>query len=251
MVDLKKAKELNISVTNVPAYSPHAVAEFAVGLLLTLNRKIHRAYNRTREQNFNLEGLMGFDLYGKTVSVIGCGKIGGIFCRIMHGFGSRVLGYDPYPNHELEAFTTFVSLEEALAQGDVVALFVPLFPETHHIINEANLALMKDGAYLVNVSRGGLVDSRALIRALKTGKLGGVALDVYEEEQSYFYQDHSERGIQDDKLSRLLSWPNVLISSHMAFFTTEAVRAITETTLTSFQQHLDGIELTNRVQFRE
>jgi D-lactate dehydrogenase len=231
-VDVTAARDLGISVTRVPAYSPHAVAEHTVALLLTLNRKIHRAFNRVREQNFSLNGLVGFDLHGKTVGIIGTGKIGRIAAQIFRGFGCRVLASDvtPDPAWATGVGVEYTALDELLAQSDVVSLHVPLFPETFHLLNAETIARMKPGAYLVNTSRGKLVDTRALIGALKTGRLGGVALDVYEEEEGIFFEDHSGEVLQDDELSRLLTFHNVLITSHQAFFTEEALSEIARVT---------------------
>jgi D-lactate dehydrogenase len=232
-VDLEAAKENGITVTRVPAYSPYAVAEHTVALLMTLNRKIHRAYNRVREQNFSLNGLVGFDLHGKTVGIIGTGKIGRITAAIFRGFGCRVLAQDPYESAEwaAEVGVTYTSLDELLAASDIVSLHSPLFPETHHLLDEARLSRMKQGSYLINTSRGKLVDTAALIGALKSGHLGGVALDVYEEEEGIFFEDHSGHVLGDDVLARLLTFPNVLVTSHQAFLTTEALGEIARVTV--------------------
>jgi len=243
-VDLEAAKELGIQVVRVPAYSPHAVAEHAIALLLALNRKIHRAYNRVRELNFSLGGLVGFDLHGKTVGIVGTGKIGRIAAQIFRGFSCEVLAYDPYPQQEwaVEHGVRYTGLEELLAASDVVSLHLPLTPETFHMIDAGSLARMKAGAYLINTSRGKLVDSTAVIGALKSGHLGGVALDVYEEEEGVFFEDHSATALQDDVLSRLLTFPNVLITAHQAFLTDEALTAIAEVTLDSICRFKDGVE---------
>ena len=232
-VDLVVAKELGFTVVRVPAYSPHAVAEHAVGLLLTLNRKIHRAYNRVREHNFSLGGLVGFDIAGKTVGIVGTGKIGRVTAEIFRGFSANVLAYDPFPQNEWAKshnviYTTFNDL---LAQSDIISLHVPLTPETRHIIRAESLARMKKGVYLVNTSRGKLIQTADLIDALKKGHVGGVALDVYEEEEGLFFEDHSEDLILDDILSRLLTFPNVLITSHQAFLTEEALCEISRVTV--------------------
>ncbi|MBE0541846.1 MAG: 2-hydroxyacid dehydrogenase [Verrucomicrobia bacterium] len=231
-VDLKAARELGIAVTRVPAYSPHAVAEHAVALLLTLNRKIHRAHNRVRELNFSLGGLVGFDLHGKTAGLIGTGKIGRIAAQILRGFGMEVLAHDPFPAPEWATAhgVRYVELDALLAASDVISLHVPLSPETRELINERTLAQMKPGAYLINTSRGKLIDTTALIAALKSGQLGGVALDVYEEEDGIFFEDHSGGVLQDDELSRLLTFPNVLITAHQAFLTHEALNEIARVT---------------------
>jgi D-lactate dehydrogenase len=241
-VDRAAASELGISVVRVPAYSPHAVAEHAVALLLTLNRKIHRAFNRVREQNFSLSGLVGFDLHGRTIGIIGTGKIGRVAAQIFRGFGCRIIAHDPLPMHEwaVEHGVTYTSLEELLAEGDVVSLHLPLTPETHHLLNGATIALMKPGAYLVNTSRGKLVETTAVIQALKSGQLGGVALDVYEKEEGIFFEDHSGSVLQDDDLARLMSFPNVLITAHQAFLTHEALTEIARVTLDSLERFCEG-----------
>lgn len=231
-VDLAAAKALGLAVVRVPAYSPHAVAEHAVALLLALNRKLHRAYNRVREHNFSLSGLVGFDVCGKTVGVVGTGKIGRIAAQIFKGFGAEVLGYDPYPATEWAAavgvrHTDFATL---LAESHIVTLHLPLTPESRYLLNAETFARMRPGAILVNTSRGKLVDTTALIEALKSGRLGGVALDVYEEEEGVFFEDHSGEIMQDDELSRLLTFPNVLITSHQAFLTAEALAEIARVT---------------------
>jgi D-lactate dehydrogenase len=233
-VDLGSARQLQLKVTRVPVYSPHAVAEHAVALLLTLNRKTHRAFNRVRELNFSLTGLVGFDLYGKTAGLIGTGKIGRVTGQILRGFGMGVLAYDPFPDHEW-AKQTGVEYVEApsavLRNSDVVSLHTPLTPKTRHIIRAETLKLMKPGSILINVSRGALVDTKALIEALKSRHLAGVALDVYEEEEGIFFEDLSSEVLQDDELARLLTFPNVLITSHQAFLTCEALTEIARTTV--------------------
>lgn len=243
-VDLAVARELGLRVVRVPAYSPHAVAEHAVALLMTLNRKIHRAYNRVRELNFSLGGLVGFDLHGKTVGIIGTGKIGRVAAQIFRGFGCEVCAYDPYPSEEWASdfSVRYVPLDELLTASEVVSLHLPLTPETFHLIGPESIARMKPGAYLVNTSRGKLVDSAAVIAALKSGHLGGVALDVYEEEEGVFFEDHSGAALQDDVLSRLLTFPNVLITSHQAFLTGEALTAIAGITLDSIARFGRGEE---------
>jgi D-lactate dehydrogenase len=233
-VDLDAAERLGIVVARVPAYSPCAVAEHAVGLMLALNRKFHRAYQRTREQNFALDGLMGFDMHGKTAGVVGTGRIGEAACRILAGFGCRVLCFDPVENAACVALgARYVSFEELLVQSDIVTLHCPLTPATHHLFNEAAFARMKHGAMLVNTSRGAVVDTRALIAALKAGRLFGVGLDVYEEEGDLFFRDLSGVALQDDVFVRLLTFPNVLITAHQGFLTREAISAIADTTLDS------------------
>ncbi|HEX6927354.1 MAG TPA: 2-hydroxyacid dehydrogenase [Longimicrobiaceae bacterium] len=253
-VDLAAATQHGITVTRVPAYSPHAVAEHAVALMLTLNRKLHRAHVRVREGNFSLEGLLGFDVHGKTVGVVGTGAIGTVFCRIMAGFGCRLLGHDPFPNDEvLRLGGEYVPLEDLLAASDIVALHLPLTPDTYHLIDAAALARMKPGAMLINTSRGALVDARALIDALKSGKLGALGLDVYEEEADLFFEDLSNSVIQDDVFARLLTFPNVLITGHQGFFTREALANIAETTLanaTAFERGEGEIHMVKLEQVR-
>lgn len=243
-VDLAAAKELGLRAVRVPAYSPYAVAEHAVALLMALNRKIHRAFNRVRELNFSLGGLVGFDLHGKTVGILGTGKIGRIAGQIFRGFGCEVLAYDPYPQVEWaqQNGVRYTGLDELLGSSDVISLHMPLTPETDHLIGTDSIAKMKQGVYLVNTSRGKLVDSAAVIQALKSGRLGGVALDVYEEEEGVFFEDHSAGVLQDDVLSRLLTFPNVLITSHQAFLTKEALTAIAEVTLDSIHRFANGSE---------
>ena len=230
-VDLEVATQLGITVVRVPAYSPHAVAEHALALILGLNRKLYRAYNRVREGNFALDGLLGFDVHGKTVGVIGTGKIGTIFAQIMRGLGCEILAYDPYPNDEVKAFARYVDLPKLYAGSDVISLHCPLTPETDHLIDEAAIDQMKDGVMLINTSRGRLVDTRAVIDGLKAQRIGHLGLDVYEEEQDLFFEDLSDKVIGDDVFSRLLTFPNVLITGHQGFFTEEAVTNIAETTM--------------------
>jgi len=242
-VDLAAAKELKLNVTRVPAYSPYAVAEHAVGLLLTLNRKIHRAFNRVRELNFSLNGLVGFDLYGKTVGIVGTGKIGRITAQILRGFGMKVLAYDPFPDDDWarQFGVEYVDVPSKLAsESDVISLHTPLTPQTKYIIRAETLALMKPGSILINVSRGALVDTRALIAALKSGRLGGVALDVYEEEEGIFFEDLSGQVLHDDELARLLTFPNVLITAHQAFLTSEALAEIARTTVANLTALAEG-----------
>jgi D-lactate dehydrogenase len=231
-VDLVTAAELDLTVVRVPAYSPYAVAEHTVALMLALNRKLVRAYNRVREGNFSLEGLLGFDVHGKTAGIIGTGKIGTVVARILAGFGCRLLAHDPYPNDECRSLgVTYVELPQLLAESDIVTLHTPLTPETYHLIDREALRLVKPGVMLLNTSRGALLDTRAVIDALKSGRIGALGLDVYEEEEGLFFQDLSDRVIQDDVFARLLTFPNVLITGHQAFFTREALTAIAETTL--------------------
>lgn len=231
-VDVPGAKELGFRIVRVPAYSPHAVAEHTVALLLTLNRRIHRAYMRVREQNFSLNGLVGFDLCGKTVGVFGTGRIGRITARILQGFEMRVLAYDLFPAQDWAARcgVEYADFDAVLAKSDIITLHLPLTADTHHLLNDRTLARLKPGAFVINTSRGKLIDTAALIRQLKNGHLGGVALDVYEEEEGIFFEDHSGLVLQDDELSRLLSFPNVLITSHQAFLTHEALTEIARVT---------------------
>jgi D-lactate dehydrogenase len=231
-VDLDAAERLGLTVLRVPAYSPHAVGEHTVGLMLTLNRKFHRAYARVREQNFSLNGLMGFDMRGKTVAVVGTGQIGAVVCEILRGFGCDVLGVDLVPNDALVAAgVRYVPLDEALRVADIVTLHCPLTPATRHLVNADTLATMKPGVMLINTGRGALVDAVALIEALKRGHVGFVGLDVYEEEADLFFRDLSDVVITDDVFMRLLTFPNVVITAHQAFFTHEAVAAIAQTTI--------------------
>ena len=232
-VDLKAAKARNIPVVRVPAYSPHAVAEHAVALLLTLSRRTHRAYNRVRELNFSLNGLVGANIHGKTVGVVGTGKIGRIAAQIFRGFGATVLAYDPLasPDWAKKHGIVYVDVPELLATSDIVSLHLPLLPETKHLINTKTLAQMKRGVILLNTSRGKLIETKALIQALKSGQVGGVAMDVYEEEEGIFFEDLSGQVLQDDQLSRLLTFPNVLITSHQGFLTQEALGEIARVTV--------------------
>jgi D-lactate dehydrogenase len=231
-VDLVAAHELGLTVVRVPAYSPYATAEHAIGLMLMLNRKLHRAYNRVREGNFALDGLLGFDMHGKTAGVIGTGKIGSIACRILSGFGCRVLAHDVVENPQVRAVGgTYVSLNELLANCDIITLHAPLTPTTRHLIDDSAIARMKPGVMLINTSRGALVDTRAVIEGLKSGRIGALGLDVYEEEADLFFEDLSNTVIHDDVFARLQTFPNVVITGHQAFFTAEALRAIAETTL--------------------
>lgn len=250
-VDLAAAKSLGLAVTRVPAYSPHAVAEHAVGLLLTLNRKIHRAYNRVREHNFSLNGLVGFDVFAKTIGIIGTGKIGRLAAQIFRGFEATVLAYDPFsaPDWARQHRVQYVDLPTLLQNSDVVSLHVPLLPETLHLLRAETMTQMKPGAILINTSRGKLIDTAALIASLKSGHLGGVALDVYEEEEGIFFEDLSDLVLQDDELSRLLTFPNVLITSHQAYLTREALTEIARVTVENIlradrgQPFLEGTSL--------
>jgi D-lactate dehydrogenase len=247
-VDLTAAKANNISVVRVPAYSPHAVAEHAVALILTLNRKTHKAYNRVKEGNFSLERLTGFDLYGKTVGVIGTGKIGQVFCNIMNGFGCKVLAFDLVANKEMEAKgVKYLSLIDVLEQADIISLHCPLNEQTRHIINAQTIGMMKPGVMLINTSRGALINTTDVIKALKTGYIGYLGLDVYEQEETLFFNDLSENIIQDDDIMRLLSFPNVLITSHQGFFTEEALIQIAQITMQNISDFEAGCQLVNAV----
>ncbi len=243
-VDVKAAED-RIVILRVPSYSPEAVAEFAMSLLLTVNRHTNRAYNRTRDFNMSLNGLMGSDLNHKVAGVIGTGKIGQAMIRILNGFQMQVLAYDPYPAKGLEA--EYVSIEELMGKSDVISLHCPLTSETEHIVNKETIALMKQGVYLINTSRGALIDTDALIDGLLQKKFGGVGLDVYEEEEGIFYEDRSGEIIQDENLARLMTFPNVLITSHMGFFTSEAMKAIATETLENAYALENGLPLVNRV----
>lgn len=247
-VDLQAAARFGLRVVRVVTYSPYSVAEHAVALLLAINRKIHRAYNRTRDSNFALDGLMGFDLHGKTVAVIGTGKIGRVFARIMLGFGCEVIGYDKFPSADFEALGARYAQEgEIGARADIISLHCPLTPETHYIINADTLSRAKRGALLVNTSRGGLLDTEAAIEALKSGQLGGLAIDVYEQEADLFFRDLSSEIIPDDVFQRLLSFPNVIVTGHQAFFTQEAITTICETTIKSISEFAAGQQLSNEI----
>ena len=247
-VDFEAAFEKGLTVVRVPAYSPYAVAEHAAALLLTLNRHIHKAASRTRDFNFSLVGLTGFDLHGKTAGIIGTGKIGSVFANICKGFGMKVLAYDAFPNPALGL--EYVSLEKLMAESDVVSLHCPLLPETKHIINAESIAKAKPGFTLINTSRGGLVDSEALLAALRDGKVGGAGLDVYEEESDWFYEDRSEVTRQNKTLSLLISMPNVIVTSHQAFLTREALANIAETTLNNLDAYFAGKPLENEICYR-
>jgi len=241
-VDVAQAHQRGIKVLRVPAYSPHAVAEHAVALIMTLNRKTHKAYNRVREGNFSIERLTGFELEGKTVGVVGTGRIGTVFARIMMGFGCKILAFDAHQNASLlEAGVTYVKLDELFGQSDIISLHCPLTPETHHLVSDASIDLMKQGVMLINTSRGKLIDSDAAIKALKDGKIGYMGLDVYEQEESLFFKDLSEIVIRDDKISRLMTFPNVLITAHQAYFTDNALIQISNTTIRNLSDFEAGI----------
>lgn len=248
-VDLISASSLGLKVVHVPEYSPYAVAEHAVGLIMTMNRKLHKAYNRVKEENFSLNGLVGFDLHGKTVGVIGTGKIGKVFGKIMSGFGTNLLLFDKIPDesyaHSINA--KYVSLEEVYKQSDIISLHIPLTPETKYIINGEAIKRMKKSVMIVNTGRGKLIDTKALVQALKSGSIGFAGLDVYEEEEGIFFEDKSETGISDDCLARLLTFPNVFITAHQAFLTKEALQSITQTTLTSAKDFELGKSLKHEI----
>jgi D-lactate dehydrogenase len=247
-VDLKAAKNHNIRVMRVPAYSPESVAEHALALIMTLARKTHKAYNRVREGNFSLVKLTGFNIFGKTVGVIGTGQIGKAFCRIMVGMGTHVIAHDKYPADEMkELGVVYKSLDEVLQQSDIISLHCPLTPETHHIINKDTLARMKKSAMLINTSRGKLVDTSATIEALKDETLGSLGIDVYEEEEKLFFRDLSEQIIRDDHIQRLMIFPNVLITAHQGFFTKESLDQITATTIKNFDDFIAGNQSVNDV----
>ncbi|MGJ5641948.1 2-hydroxyacid dehydrogenase [Formosa sp. S-31] len=249
-VDLKAAREENIKIVRVPSYSPMAVAEHAVALILTLNRKTHKAYNRVREGNFSLERLIGFDLYGKTVGVVGTGKIGQFFCKIMLGFGCRVIAFDLYPNEALKSLgVTYVSMDTLLQESDIISLHCPLTKDTNHIINKKAFSKMKKGVMLINTSRGGLIDTVEAVKALKNKTLEYLGIDVYEQEEKLFFQDLSENIIMDDVISRLISFPNVLITSHQGFLTREALDQIATVTLKNLSDFENGNPLKNEVKF--
>jgi D-lactate dehydrogenase len=247
-VDLAAAEKLGMKVVRVVTYSPNSVAEHAVALLLAINRKVHRAYNRTRDSNFSLDGLTGFDLCGKTVAVVGTGKIGCVFAKIMLGFGCKVIGYDPYHSAEFEALgLRYATPGEIGEQADIISLHCPLTPATHYIINSETLKRAKPGAILINTSRGGLIDTEAVIEALKTGLLGGLGIDVYEQEADLFFRDLSSEIITDDVFQRLVSFPNVIVTGHQAYLTREALTTICETTLKSVTAFEKNQPLENEV----
>lgn len=247
-VSLKDIKN-RFQVVRVPAYSPYSIAEYTVAMILAVNRKVHKAYIRTREGNFSINGLMGFDLYNKTVGIIGAGKIAQILIKILKGFGTNIIAYDPYPNYEVakELGFEFVDLDTIYEKSDIISLNCPLTKDTKYMINRTSINKMKDGVILVNTGRGMLIDSVDLVEGLKDKKIGAAALDVYEEEEEYFFEDKSSQVIQDDILGRLLSFHNVLITSHQAFFTKEAVEAITVTTLENIKDFIENKPLKNIV----
>lgn len=248
-VDLKSAKEFGIKITYVPEYSPHAVAEHAVALIMTLNRQTHRAFNRVREGNFSLDGLVGFDLNQKKVGVIGVGKIGKVFAQIMRGFGCEVTCFDINPDEAWAKLygCSYSNLDQVLAQSDILSLHIPLNDNTYHLINEKNLDLMKTGVMLINTGRGALLDTKALIEKLKQGKVGHVGLDVYELEKEFFFQDHSGKPLSDEVLARILTFPNVLLTGHQGFLTAEALKNIAQTTLENIDAFVKNKNLINEV----
>jgi len=247
-VDLASARDLDLKIVRVPEYSPHAVAEHAVALILSLNRKIHRAYNRVREGNFSLDGLVGFDLNKKTVGIVGTGRIGSVMSKILNGFGCRVLAYDLKPNLALDEFgVQYVSLDELFQKSDIISLHVPLTPETRHLIGDKALSLTKPGVMIINTGRGALIDTRALIKFLKSEHIGYAGLDVYEEEEGIFFENLSEQILQDDQLARLLTFPNVLLTAHQAFLTDEALGNIAQTTLQNIADFESGKSLINGI----
>ncbi|MFT5384883.1 MAG: D-lactate dehydrogenase [Saprospiraceae bacterium] len=247
-VDIESAKRNNIKVVRVPAYSPEAVAEHAIALILTLNRKTHKAYNRIREGNFSLNKLIGFNLHEKTVGVVGTGKIGATFCRIIKGFGCKIIAFDKYKSEELiNLGVDYKPLDEVFKQADIISLHCPLNQETKHMINEESLSLMKNGIMIINTSRGALIDTAAIIKGLANKKIGYLGIDVYEQEENLFFKDLSESIIQDDLILRLISFPNVLITSHQAYFTKEAMEEITITTLNNIKDFEKGIALKNEL----
>ncbi len=248
-VDLEAAKKYNITVTRVPAYSPQAVAEHALSLILTLNRKTHKAYNRVKEGNFSLNGLIGFDLNDKTVGVIGTGKIGIAFCKIMLGLGCKVIAYDVQPQDELiKEGVDYLPLDELYKNADIISLHCPLMPATKHIINDESVSKMKDHVMIINTSRGALIDTEDVIKNLKSKKIGYLGIDVYEQEEEIFFEDRSEQIIEDDTLIRLISFPNVLITSHQAFLTQEALTEIAQTVLKNIQEYENDKTLTNQIE---
>jgi D-lactate dehydrogenase len=246
-VDLEACRKLGIRVARVPAYSPYAVAEHAIGMMLTLNRKFHKAYNRVREGNFAIDGLLGFDMHGKTVGVVGTGKIGAVAAGILKGFGCEVLLYDVMENESCRALGRYVSLSELFSACDIITLHCPLTPETQHLIDKAAIEQMKRGVMLINTSRGALVDTQAVLAGLKSGQLGCLGLDVYEEEAELFFEDHSSHVIQDDTFMRLLTFPNVLITSHQAFFTRTALEEIARVTMANLTAFERGERVANEV----
>jgi D-lactate dehydrogenase len=251
-VDLEACKKHGVTVYRVPAYSPEAVAEHTVAIILTLNRKTHKAYNRVRENNYSLEGLTGFNLHNKTVGVIGTGTIGTAFCRIMKGFGCDILAFDPNENEKVkEMGGRYVDFDKLVESSDIISLHCPLIPQTRHMIDRDSIEKMKDGVMLINTSRGALIDTPAVIDGLKQKKVGFLGIDVYEQEDNLFFKDLSSEVIQDDDIARLMTFPNVLITGHQAFLTEEALRQITETTIQNLSDHEQGEKVENEVTFEK
>lgn len=247
-VDIEASKSNNIKVVRVPAYSPEAVAEHAVALILTLNRKTHKAYNRVREGNFSLKNLIGFNLYGKTIGVIGTGQIGATFCRIIKGFGCKIIAFDVSKSDDLiQQGVEYLALDEVFQQSDILSLHCPLNSSTKHIVNEKSIALMKDGVMIINTSRGALINTANVVTGLTSKKIGYLGIDVYEQEEKLFFEDLSESIIEDDLILKLISFPNVLITSHQAYFTKEAMDEITTTTLKNIEAFDKNLELKNEV----
>lgn len=242
-IDLSAADKLGITIVRVPAYSPESVAEHTIGLMLSLSRHIHRAYNRVRESNFSLNGLLGFELHHTTVGIIGTGKIGTALSKILTGFGSKIIAYDPKPNDKcISLGVDYVNFDSLCQQADIISLHCPLSHETHHLINHESIQQMKPGVMIINTSRGAVIDTHAIIDNLKNGHIGYLGLDVYEQEENLFFQDRSDQIISDDVFERLLSFPNVLITGHQAFFTDQALTNIAETTLTNVQRYENNVE---------
>jgi D-lactate dehydrogenase len=245
-IDIKAAQEIGIKILRVPAYSPYAVAEHTLALILTLNRKIHKSYNRVRESNFSLDGLLGFDLYGKKAGIIGTGKIGKLVAKILSGFGCEVLLYDPFPDSHIE-HGKYYDLKTLLNDSDIISIHCPLNDKTKHLINKESIALMKEGVMIINTSRGAIINTKDVIKGLKSCKIGYLGLDVYEEEEELFFEDRSETIVQDDVLMRLISFPNVIVTAHQAFFTQNAMRNIAVTTLKNIKDFEENKELNNLV----
>ncbi len=247
-VDINSARELGVTVVRVPAYSPYAVAEHTVGLMLALNRRIYWAHSRVREGNFSLDGLLGFDMRARTAGIVGTGKIGECVIRILHGFGCRIIAYDKHRNPACEALgVEYVGLDDLFAQSDIISLHCPLFKETHHLVNMESIAKMRRGVMIINTSRGALIDTRAAIEGLKSGKIGYLGIDVYEEEEALFFEDKTFEILTDDVFARLTTFPNVVITGHQAYFTQEAVARIAQTTLENITAYESGAELVNAV----
>ena len=251
-VDLKFACDKNVKIVRVPAYSPHSIAEHTVALLLTLIRKTHKAYNRVREGDFSIEGLMGFNLNSKSVGIVGTGRIGKITAKIFAGFGCKLFAYDPFEDDECKQYgVEYTNIERLFRESDIISLHCPLNPDTYHLVNSGSLSIMKDGVGIINTSRGAVIDSGAIIEALKNEKVGFLGLDVYEEEADLFYEDLSDKIIKDDAFARLLTFPNVLITSHQAFFTREAMQKISETTLSNINEFYDTGSCKNEVEHEQ